>query len=100
MISDNFDKKELTKIRGILKIQVIAYEDKSSCLLSYENATNFDDNQLNIQKLKDVIDKNLIWEKVDETVSPMIEIYFLIGEIQIKRMGFDGKKGLHELVNQ
>jgi hypothetical protein len=97
LISDSIDENTLNKTRGILKIQVIAYKDKSSCMISYENATNKSDKEINILAIKKTIDKELIWDSVEETVSPLIEFYFLYETISVKRMGFDGNNGLHEL---
>lgn len=99
LISKNIDEKTLGKIRGILKLQIIAYQDNSSCLLSYENATNLSDKKINIKSLKKIIDNELVWDSVKETVSPMIEFYFLAGKIKVVRMGFGGEKGIHELAD-
>ena len=99
LIIQNINEKIRKDIRGILKIQVIAYEDKSSCMISYDNATNFSDEKLGIGEIKKIIDKDLIWDNVEETVSPMIELYFLIGEVKVKRIGFNGNKGKHELTD-
>ncbi len=98
LVSNNLDTGIRKKILGILKIQVIAYEDKSSCMMSYENATNVSDTELNIVKLKETIDSSLIWDEVEKSASPMIEFYFLIDKVKVKRIGVNGKKGFHELI--
>lgn len=97
LLVKTIDKNILDELRGILKIQVIAFTDGSSCMISYENATNKSAEEINILKIKNTIDSNLVWDSVDKTVSPMIEFYFLYDKIQVKRMGFGGNKGMHEL---
>ncbi|MDP5099802.1 MAG: hypothetical protein NWQ09_00610 [Nonlabens sp.] len=97
VIAKAIDKKVLKKTNGVLKIQVIAYEDYSSCMYSYENRTNMLDQELNMVAIKQAIDEQLIWDSVYETCSPMIELYFKKGKIRVRRMGFDGNDGLHEL---
>ena len=88
---------QLVKAKGVLKVQIIAYEDGSSCLMSYENKTNLKTADLNMAATKETIDTELVWDAVPKNVSPMIELYFDHGAITLRRMGINGKKGLHEL---
>ena len=99
VLTKGLDEKTLKNVSGILKIQIIAYTDNSSCMISYENATNLTDEELQIKTIKKTIDEELVWEEVPEAVSPMIEFFFLIDTINIKRIGFGGNKGFHELID-
>ncbi|MCW8980751.1 MAG: hypothetical protein OQJ83_05140 [Altibacter sp.] len=99
LITKNIDNDVLSDLRGVLKIQIIAYDDLTSCMISYENATNKSIKEINITGIKKTIDNELIWDSVDKVVSPMIEIYFLIDTVTARRMGFSGNHGLHELSN-
>tara|TARA_R100000306_G_C4377689_1_gene142718 strand:- start:723 stop:1187 length:465 start_codon:yes stop_codon:yes gene_type:complete len=99
LIVKAIEKDVLQELRGILKIQVIAYSDGSSCMISYENATNKSEKAINILGIKKLIDKELVWDSVDKVVSPMIEFYFLYDTLKVKRMGFGGKKGWHEITD-
>ena len=99
LVTRNWQPEITDKIRGVLKIQVIAYEDKSSCLISFENNTNINNETLNLHKMKTLIDNELIWDEVDKTVSPMIELKFNKDQIILSRFGMNGKKGFHKLTD-
>lgn len=89
------DRSTLKKLRGVLRFQVIAYEDNSSCAMSYENNTNKSASDLNLDKAKSIIDNELVWDRVDEAASPMIELNFKKKGITLTRYGLNGKRGLH-----
>jgi hypothetical protein len=97
LITRNIDSEILKSIKGVLKVQIIAYKDLSSCFLSYENNTNATIEQLNISEMKNTIDNDLIWLKVAENAAALIEIKFRKSKITLKRYGMNGKKGFHEL---
>ncbi|MGK4566975.1 hypothetical protein [Flavobacterium sp. 3HN19-14] len=81
------------KIRGVLRLQVIVDIDGSSCLISVENKTNIKTSKLD---LKTNVDKNLIWGKQAEKISPLIVLNFTGDNVVVTRFGL-GKQGIHEL---
>ena len=93
-ITQHFTPETKKKIRGELKLQVIVDLNGNSCLISVENKTNMTTSELD---LKTNIDKNLIWDKPTEKVSPLIVLNFKKGTILIRRFGLDGNTGFHEL---
>lgn len=97
LVVEYLGEEQLEQIIGFLKIQIVAYTDKSSCVLSYENITNRTDTELGIPALKLTIDEHLRWEEVEENVSALIRFRFRKGKILIKRYGFDAHRGMHEL---
>ncbi len=97
LLTGSMDEKALSKTFGVLRVQIIAYEDGSSCLISYENNTTLDEETLNMAKIKETIDSELVWDEVLKACSPLMELKFRRKKISLKRIGFNGKKGMHEL---
>ncbi len=87
----------LRKIKGIMSLQIIVYQDGSNCLLSILNETNISSDELG---LKEMIDNHLTWQPHDELpISAVIELTFKKGKVNYRRMGVDLNKGWHELKN-
>lgn len=94
-IINGVDEKVLSKIEGVLKLQIIVDTDGRSCLLSVGNETNVTTSKL---KLKKNIDSLLIWGAPSQKVSPIVFLKFKDGKVTYKRMGVNGNTGWHELV--
>lgn len=91
-ILSGIDSKSREKLSGILSLQIVVDTDGHSCLISIENETNIPTTKLN---LKATIDNSLIWQKPGQKVSPMLMLKFNPVSVQYKRIGLNGKKGMH-----
>src|SRR5690606_16312057 len=56
---DKFDKRSLSKIKGIIEVQVLIDENGKACLLSSVNQTNISSKKLGLQK---AINSTSNWE--------------------------------------
>ncbi len=90
---DKFDKKSLSKIKGIIEVQVLIDENGKACLLSSVNQTNISSKKLGLQK---AINSTSNWEsaisdnkKANSSVSLVFE--FENGNFSAKRKVFDFK---------
>ena len=90
---DKFDKKSLSKIKGIIEVQILIDENGKACLLSSVNQTNISSKKLGLQKAinstsnwKSAISKN---KKTNSSVSLIFE--FENGNFSAKRRVFDFK---------
>lgn len=88
-----FDKKSLSKIKGIIEVQVLIDENGKACLLSSVNQTNISSKKLGLQK---AINSTSNWEsaisdnkKENSSVSLIFE--FENGNFSAKRRVFDFK---------
>jgi len=97
LITQNIPENIQKKLRGKLKLQIIVYKDGTSCLLSYENSTTVNTDQLKIEKIKDIVDSKLVWINENKNVSALIELQFKKKKIVLKRYGMNAKSGWHEL---
>lgn len=95
-VTGDFDEKTMSKIEGLLTMQILVDLDGNSCLLSVENKTNFTAAKL---KLKENIDKKLVWGKPSEKVSAIIVLEFHQGTVTYKRLGLNGNTGWHTIYN-
>ena len=96
-IKNSLNEKAFQKLRGVLKLQIIVYTDGSSCLFSYENETNLKASELDIDYIKTAVDTDLVWNKVEENVTALLEINFKKRKTVIRRMGIHGDLGWHIL---
>ncbi|PPK95585.1 hypothetical protein LY01_01176 [Nonlabens xylanidelens] len=96
-IKNSLNGKAFQKLRGVLKLQIIVYTDGSSCLFSYENETNLKASELDIDYIKTAVDTDLVWNKVEENVTALLEINFKKRKTVIRRMGIHGDLGWHIL---
>ncbi|MCP4456572.1 MAG: hypothetical protein GY816_00870 [Cytophagales bacterium] len=94
IIANSMDEKSRTKISGDLLLQILVLEDGSSCLLSLGNKTNINTKKLN---LKTALDEQLRWNPIDEKVAAIVSVIFVNQMIGIKRLGFNGFTGIHEI---
>lgn len=90
---DKFDKKSLSKIKGIIEVQILIDENGKACLLSSVNQTNISSKKLGLQKAinstsnwKSAISEN---KKTNSSVSLIFE--FENGNFSAKRRIFDFK---------
>ena len=90
ILAENWDDKIANKIRGILSLQILVNTQGTSCLLSLENDTNFESSVLNLGQM---LQENLKWQCPTENISVIYSINFYDGEVDIKRVGMDSKKG-------
>lgn len=95
---DKFDKKSLSKIKGIIEVQVLIDENGKACLLSSVNQTNISSKKLGLQK---AINSTSNWEsaisdnkKANSSVSLVFE--FENGNFSAKRRVFDFKNQPNE----
>ena len=96
ILSSNFEKEIVKKIRGILSLQIIVDKEGKSCLLSLKNETNIDTEKLDI---KSIIDKNLLWKKTKQKISVIVATKFYGNAVEVKRIGLSKEKGFHEIDN-
>jgi hypothetical protein len=97
VLREGMDKKIAQKLKGILTLQIIVDTMGNSCLISLKNETNINVKKLN---LKETIDRNLFWALPSKKVAAIIMLGFKDGEVKIKRLGINAKKGVHELNNE
>lgn len=90
---DKLDKKSLSKIKGIIEVQILIDENGKACLLSSVNQTNISSKKLGLQKAinstsnwKSAISEN---KKTNSSVSLIFE--FENGNFSAKRRIFDFK---------
>jgi len=86
-------QKHLSKIKGMISIQVIVNLDGTSCLISVKNESNIKSKKMNF---KEIIDSQLVWEIPDEKVAAIVEIWFDGKTISMRRMGYNSK-GYHQI---
>ena len=96
ILSSNFEKEIVKKIRGVLSLQIIVDKEGRSCLLSLNNKTNIDTEKLDI---KSIIDKNLLWKKTKQKISVIVATKFYGNAVEVKRIGLSKEKGFHEIEN-
>lgn len=88
IICSNLNSEDLSRIKGVLKVQIIVYKDGSSCLISFDNKTNIKTSKFNLKK---TIDEKVKWEtKSDEKISPLIILNFSKKSILFRRIGISG----------
>jgi len=92
-VKSGIEIKALSRISGVLTLQVLVDTDGTSCLISLENKTNVSTKKL---QLKQAID-SLIWSNPAKKVAAIVALKFDDGVIQMRRMGFDGNQGWHQL---
>ena len=97
VIHNALDEDVRNKLRGLLKLQIIVYTDGSSCLLSYENDTNIDKKDLNLNQLKFLIGSELEWNQLEENVAVLLEVKFKKKKTKLFRYGMHGGLGWHRL---
>ncbi|KQC34187.1 hypothetical protein AAU57_13210 [Nonlabens sp. YIK11] len=97
LIVENINQETFKKLKGTIKLQIIAYKDNTSCLLSYENKTNKTASEIGIADLEQFIKNDLVWNRVTENAAVLVELKFKKGRVNSRRMGMSGKKGWHEL---
>jgi len=90
-LANNLDKKSLSKISGIIEVQILIDENGKPCLLSSVNQTNVSSKKLGLQK---AINNISAWEsavsdnkKTNSSVSLILE--FENGSISVKKRIFD-----------
>ena len=93
ILSTNFDKVVVEKIRGVLSFQILVYKNGESCVLSLQNETNIETDKLN---LKEILENNLSWSKPDENKTAIVSIKFFGDSVGLKRIGMNDK-GFHEI---
>lgn len=93
-ITSSLSAKEAKHAIGTLALQIIVDKAGQSCLLSVKNDTNIKTSRLH---LKENIDSKLTWEKIDAKIAAVVVLRFDAGVVSIKRLGMNGKKGVHEL---
>jgi hypothetical protein len=86
--------KQMLKLEGELKFQIIVDLEGNSCLLSVENLTNVKTSKL---KLKTWVDETVKWEQPEDKVAALILLEFHQGGIRYRRLGNNGKRGWHIL---
>lgn len=94
VLANNLEKENVKKIKGLLSCQIIVDLNGKSCLLSVDNDTNIPTEKLN---LKEIIDKNLNWEKPTEKTSVIVAIMFYGKSVEKKRIGMSSEKGFHQI---
>lgn len=94
VITSGFSEEVKNQLKGVVSLQIIVDLEGKSCLLSVKNDTNTKTKKL---KLKDTIDSKLLWQKPTKKVAAVIVIKFDSTVIQLKRLGTNGKRGVHEL---
>ncbi|PJJ59074.1 hypothetical protein [Hymenobacter chitinivorans] len=94
LVTSALSTAEAQKLRGTLLLQIIVDNDGNSCLISLQNETNVRTSKL---RLKENIDGKLHWEKSRAKVAAVVLLKFEEGTTTLKRLGMDGKKGVHEL---
>ncbi|MFA0960170.1 hypothetical protein AB9P05_00010 [Roseivirga sp. BDSF3-8] len=94
VLKESFGEKIFLNIRGTLSLQIIVDKGGNSCLLSLNNDTNVRSKKLN---LKQTIDGDLEWDKPNKKVAAIIVFSFEDTGIKFKRLGMNGRKGVHEL---
>jgi hypothetical protein len=94
LITSSLTEDQVETATGTLSLQIIVEKNGESCLLSLKNDTNLKTKQLH---LKENIDGKLHWEKVGDKVAAVVVLRFSSGAISIKRLGMNGKRGVHEL---
>ncbi|HEY5916320.1 MAG TPA: hypothetical protein VIU13_02930 [Chryseolinea sp.] len=93
-IMKSLDSKTREKIRGTLSLQIIVDLNGNSCLMSLKNDTNIRTKNLH---LKQYIDKELKWENPNKKVAAIVVYRFEENGVKFKRLGMNGKRGVHEL---
>jgi hypothetical protein len=94
VLANNLETENVKKIKGLLSFQIIVDLNGKSCLLSVDNETNIPTEKLN---LKEIIDKNLNWEKPTEKTSVIVAIMFYGKSVEKKRIGMSSEKGFHPI---
>lgn len=94
VLANNLEEENVKKIKGLLSCQIIVDLNGKSCLLSVDNDTNIPTEKLN---LKEIIDKNLNWEKPTEKTSVIVAIKFYGTSVEKKRIGMSREKGFHQI---
>ncbi|TGD82918.1 hypothetical protein [Hymenobacter wooponensis] len=94
IVTHALNEEETKSAIGTLALQIIVDRNGQSCLLSVKNDTNLKTKKL---RLKENIDSRLLWEKVDNKVAAVVVLRFSSGTISVKRLGMNGKRGVHEL---
>ena len=94
VVLGSLDNKTKEKIRGTLSLQIIVDLDGNSCLISLKNETNVKTKNLGI---KQRIDEELKWNKPHQKVAAIVVFRFEKNGVKFKRLGMNGKRGVHEL---
>lgn len=94
VLANNLEIENVRKIKGLLSFQIIVDLNGKSCLLSVNNETNIPTEKLN---LKEIIDKNLNWEKPTEKTSVLVTLMFYGTSVEKKRIGMSSEKGFHQI---
>lgn len=94
IIASGFDEGVRNKLEGSLTLQILVDLEGKSCLISVKNDTNTKTKKL---KLKETIDNNLVWNKPSMKVAAVVVLKFDSNGIKMKRLGMNGKTGVHEL---
>lgn len=89
------DEKTRQKISGVLTLQIIVDTEGTSCLISARNDTNVRTRKMN---LKEVIDRDLVWDNPKKKVAAIVVLRFSEEGVSFKRLGV-GNQGFHELVD-
>ena len=94
LIKSCYKAENIKNLKGTISLQVLVDFDGKSCLISYEQGTNF---KFSNHILKKKIDQNLIWEKPKKKVSPLYIFKFNKNSTQYIRLGLNADKGEHVL---
>ena len=94
-IMEQLNPEVKKKIKGELVFQILVDKEGNSCLLSFENKTNIRTKKL---KFKKWIDHTIKWQAPTEKVSAIISLKFKGNHVDYSRMGNNGDKGWHVLI--
>ncbi|GAA0871527.1 hypothetical protein GCM10009117_06730 [Gangjinia marincola] len=99
IIVEHLNPRARKKLRGELMFQILVYQGGRSCLLSVDNDTKFNKDELDLETVKFAIDELLLWEDVeDKNVSAMVLLKFKRrGKVTLRRLGIGPDRDVHEL---
>lgn len=86
----------LSKIEGILMMQIYIDKNGRACLMSAENKTNIPIQELNLSQ---AIEKTK-WISNVEPVCAIVHLTFKNSKVIIRRLGMDSNLGVHEITDK
>ncbi|MDC8006253.1 hypothetical protein POV27_19525 [Aureisphaera galaxeae] len=97
ILTKGLDEKTINRLKGDFRLQIAVDSMGNSCLVSLQNNSNLKTEK---SELKKAIDNDLVWERPKKEVFAYVVFRFKRGGlVEITRMGMNGSRGIHELVD-
>ncbi|SBV92405.1 two-component regulator propeller domain-containing protein [uncultured Dysgonomonas sp.] len=96
LLTSLLKRHSLSKIEGILMMQIYVDKNGKACLISADNKTNIPTKEFNLSKVIETTK----WTGNMSSVCAIVHITFKNGKAEVRRLGMDNNLGIHEITDK